>query len=201
MRKLCCVFVATALATVLAVSVAQAQNQAQKGGRPKGPRPAGPMMTFMLLRNENVREDLKLTDKQTEDLTALAGELRGMRDLSREERQAKMQDIQKQVDKILKPEQCARLKQIQLQREGGLALANPEIAKALNITAEQKQKLAAIHKSVTGKMRGLASLDRSERREKMAEIRKDAGKQALEVLTTEQRAKFDKMQGKKLEMD
>ena len=202
MSKLSFVFVATALAAVFVAASVQAQPPAG-GGRRGGMRGGGPMQTLMLLRNTKVQEDLGLSDQQKEDLTKLATDLRGGGgQATAEERQTRAANFQKGVEKILKPEQVTRLKEIGIQREGALAAANnADVAKALAVTADQKEKLAAITKSVGEKMRGLASADRSERREKMAEIQKDAKKQALEVLTQDQRDKLDKMGGKKIDLD
>ena len=65
-----------------------------------------------------------------------------MQDLSQEERQAKMQamqeDMLKKLGEILLPKQLERLKQIQLQVEGAMALSNPDVVKALNITDDQQ---------------------------------------------------------------
>jgi Spy/CpxP family protein refolding chaperone len=198
MKRSPIVLVTTALALMLVVSSVQAQPPASSPGDGRGEgvmRGGGPMMTIMLLRNEKVQKDLALTDQQKEDIQKMAGELRGSGQATPEERRARMEKMQKDVEKILKPEQVARLKEVQIQADGALS---PEVAKALAFSDEQKQKLDAIAKSVADK---IAALDRSERREKGNQIRKDAKKQALDVLTQEQRDKLEKLGGKKIELD
>jgi Spy/CpxP family protein refolding chaperone len=199
MRRLPLVLVMVALATALFVSSVQAQPPASAPGEgPRGPgRPGGPMMMLGLLRMEKVQTELALTDQQKEDIKKFGGELRGGGQAATpEERRTRMEKMQKELEKILKPDQFARLKEIQVQQGDWAAM--PEVVKALVLTDEQKQKLEAIGKDMRDKM---AALDRSERQEKGAQIRKDAKKQSLEVLTQEQRDKLEKLGGKKIELD
>jgi hypothetical protein len=198
MSKVSFVFVVTALAVVLTAAAVQAQ-QAEGGRRGRGRGGAGqgggPMMMFMLLGNPKVRADLALSDEQQQDLMKLRGELRGGGDATPEERRTRIENFQKEFEKILKPEQLKRLKELLLQSNVAAALVGmPEFAKELAITPEQKPKLTAISVGMMGRTRGMS---REERQEKI----KEANKKALEVLTADQRGKLEKMQGKKLDMD
>ena len=48
---------------------------------------------------------------------------------------------EKALAKILKPEQWKRLKQIYYQRQGGKAFTDPEVAKAIQLTGDQKKRI------------------------------------------------------------
>ncbi len=177
--------------------------------------PGGGM--FVLLRLEQVQKELNLSDEQKEKIKELAKEMMPGRPSegqapSPEDRRAMMEKVQKKLAEILKPEQLERLKQIQLQAQGAAALGNPEVVKTLGITDDQRAKLKTLRDEADGKRRELIGsmrdLSREERREKMAEnqekirqIQKELMEKALAVLTPEQREKFEKLQGKKIDLD
>jgi Spy/CpxP family protein refolding chaperone len=190
---------ALALAGILVavLSVQAQQNDGPPGGRRggRGPGMGGPGGGLMILRLEKVQADLKLTDEQKEKLRGLGQEARGNRE-----------NLDKQLAEILKPEQLARLKEIRLQVDGAGALSrNPEVAKALELTDDQKEKLQALQTEAREKMRdamqGGEDLTREARMAKMTEMRKEMQTKALAVLTPEQQKKFEKMQGAKIEID
>jgi hypothetical protein len=182
-----------------------------------------------LLRLEPVQSDLKLSDEQIKKADAVAetvaGEVRPrygeLRDLSDpQQRRAKIVELSKQMDEkfreqlrdILSQEQLIRLYQIRLQLRGPLyGLNHPWVAGRLELTDQQKEKVAELDKATQAKtdkaMAGLRDLSREERREKFGEIREKftairskANEQALELLTDDQREAFTKMQGKKFDL-
>jgi len=125
------------------------------------------------------------------------------------EEQAK--EMRKKVETILLPHQVDRLKEIQIQAQGARALGSAEVAKALGITDEQKGKLEKIREEIRGQIgklwQGIRDLDEEQRRakieenrNKMRDIIEKAKKDALGVLSDEQRKTFEKMQGKKFEL-
>jgi Spy/CpxP family protein refolding chaperone len=187
------VVISLALAAAMLVAVsAQAQQGGGRGGR--GPGMGGMMPLTMLAQAEPVQKELKLTDDQKTKLKALADE---MRDASREERAA----LQKKVSDILKPDQLDRVKQIQVQAAGAAALANPDVAKTLGLSDEQTTKLKALQDEARTSMRdAMQNVPREERRTKMAELRKENMDKALKVLTADQQAKFEKLQGPKFDV-
>jgi hypothetical protein len=79
------------------------------------------------MSDEQIKKATEQVEKQRESFA-------GLRDLSREERQAKMQESEKAnqavLAEILKEDQLKRFKQISLQQRGGQALADPEVARA-----------------------------------------------------------------------
>ncbi|HKA05634.1 MAG TPA: hypothetical protein VKD71_00160 [Gemmataceae bacterium] len=106
----------------------------------------------------------------------------------------------KELEKILKPEQMARLKQIARQQGGPAAYLRAENMKDLSITDEQKTKLRAISteldKDRQELFRGAGMGGFSpELREKMESLTKEATEKAVAVLTDEQKAKWKALIG------
>jgi Spy/CpxP family protein refolding chaperone len=173
----------------------------QRGGRGGG----GGFGTVALLGQKSVQKELNLTDDQMKTVTELQAKARearqGLRNLSREERRAKMQELAKADEKavadLLKPEQVKRLKQISLQLRGASAFANEEVAKALTLTDEQKEKLKAIQDETGKAIRELfqGGGDRTEMRKKITELRKGANEKAMALLTDDQKTKWKEMTG------
>jgi Spy/CpxP family protein refolding chaperone len=193
---------ATAI-VVLASGVALAQERQQRGGG-RGVGGFGGGQTF-LLTQKSVQEDLKLSEDQIKKVKELSDKQReafqGLRDLSQEERRTKMQELakanEKAVGEILDAKQQKRIKQISLQQQGGRALANPEVAKELNLTEEQKTKVQTIvteSRPARGQGGQRAPLD-EEARKKLQEARKATNEKLMNVLTSEQKAKWKEMTG------
>jgi Spy/CpxP family protein refolding chaperone len=187
-------------------------------------RPGGGLLA--LLHVKAVQKDLDLTQEQIDKLkevgkTAFRG--LGQRrpppgDLSEDQRkelrtkiEARAAETKKKIEAILTPKQMERLKEIRLQWIGPGALADPDVRKALNLTDEQKEKIKKLGKELREKvadlLKDVGKADPDERREKRAETRDKVQKlrqktldDVLALLTTEQRATFDKMLGKKLEL-
>jgi Spy/CpxP family protein refolding chaperone len=187
------------------------------GGGPGGP-PGGPGGFFGgggiagILQIPEVQKEVELTDDQKTELGKLRTEIRdqirnqfnGMRDMTDEERQARMEQIRGQMDtirkdvegklqKVLLPNQFDRLKQIDLQsriqREGAAALAQGELADQLGLTDAQReqlqQKSAQVQQDLQAKIR---------------QARLDARSQLLDVLTTDQRAKLESLMGTQFDL-
>ena len=227
MLRLSFVCLSSVLGMVLAVGLASAQPGAPPPSGEPGQgmhRGMGPGMMehgggpLGLLRLESVQKDLNLSDAQKEKIKELAKGTMPARasdaeSPSPEERRARMEAMRKSLAGILKPEQLDRLKQIQLQVQGPAALAmNPEAAKALGITDDQRAKIKSLREEADGKMRTLFGSARGlppeqrrakfvENRDQLRQINKELRTKALEVLTPEQREKLDKLQGKKLDLD
>jgi hypothetical protein len=222
--------------TAMLVSIVHGQDQGpppERRGPPMGRgmfggRGPGMMGALGLLRIEKVQKELDITDEQKAKFDETGEEIRSaMQDnfaalegLSDEERQTKMQELMKEtqdkLDKklgeILQPQQLERLLQIQIQVEGSMALANPKVETALNITDEQKEKLQSIRDDMRSKMRELIGDMRDfspeERRDKMNSVQdkmqqliKELGDKMLGVLTQEQNDQLEKMKGKKFDLD
>jgi hypothetical protein len=111
---------------------------------------------------------------------------------------------------MLTPSQLERLKQIQLQASIPDALHRPEVIKALGISEEQYARLRAIgirmEQEISDKRGDLSGLSPKQRRQALIQslkeadqLRVEAAARMLEVLTVEQRAELEKLQGKKVD--
>jgi len=219
-----------AAAAMLATLAAQAQPPGGGRGRGAGGCPGGGMIMgpgmglLQLLRIQDVQDELQMTPEQKDKLRDLAparagagARLQDMQDLPAEERRAKMAELakemqersEKQLAEILKPDQIKRLKEIGLQAaEATMGLANallsPDVTKALELTSEQIDKLQEIQRSLGEARRGLGlgrDATPEERREKTAPLLKESSEKALQVLTAQQKETWQKLQGKKLDVD
>jgi hypothetical protein len=111
----------------------------------------------------------------------------------------------KELDKILKPEQMTRLKQIARQQGGPAAYLKNENIKDLSITDEQKKKLHDISSELdkdVGELRRGAGGGKGgfgplppETREKIDNLTKEATEKAAAVLTDEQKSKWKTLIG------
>jgi Spy/CpxP family protein refolding chaperone len=225
---LACVSLAVGVVLVAGQAFAQRGDNPPSGER--GQRMGRGMMepggnVLGLLRMEKVQKELKLSDEQKEKIGELAKEMRPGRpadgdSLTPEERRAKMDElrkkarekVEKRLAEILKPEQLERMKQIHVQAMGAAALGNSDVVKALGITDDQRGKLKTLRdeagekgRELFGSMRDLSPEEQkakmSENHKKMREIAGELMEKSLAVLTPEQREKFEKMKGKKFDMD
>ncbi len=162
--------------------------------------------TFFLLTQKSVQEELKLTDEQIKKITEWQEKTRNDRSESKglkgEQLRKKLAERIKAekefVNNLLKPEQLKRLKQISLQQHLCALtslLSRKEIAQALELTDEQREKIAEIRKESTNRILGVGRLD-AEGRKKIQEISKETKGKALAVLTAEQKRKLLEMMGK-----
>jgi Spy/CpxP family protein refolding chaperone len=169
-----------------------------------------------LAARDEVQQELQLVDEQKEKVRAITEDMRNkardqfrdiftqMRDLNDDERRArfgeirtKMEtlnaDFEKQLDKVLLPHQLDRLKQIDLQTKvryrGAEALTSGDIAKTLNLTDEQREKLEKRAAEV-----------QDELQTKIRQLQADARKKMLDVLTPEQQAQLEKLMGQQFDL-
>jgi Spy/CpxP family protein refolding chaperone len=180
-----------------------------------------------LLRMEEVQKEISVTDEQKAALEKAAEERRAQREqgggfnfqelqnLSEEERAKRMAEFQKtmeeatkkadeQVKALLKPEQVARLNQLRVQQEGLGALNREDVQKELGLSEEQVGKIKAATEArnarPTGGPPNFQDASEEELR-KMREEREARVKKYEEemkaVLTADQTAAFEKMQGAK----
>jgi Spy/CpxP family protein refolding chaperone len=178
----------------LASSPALAQQRGQFGG-------GFFVSPLMLLGQESVQKELKLTDDQVKKVQELTEKqrdaFRDFQNLDQDERRKKMQEIgqanQKAIGGILKEGQLKRLKQITWQQQGAGAFRDAEVASALKLTDEQKQKMRDIQQSAFGEMRDLGRDE--EARKKRQEILKATNDKLLALLTPEQKDKLKEMTG------
>ena len=149
----------TGLVLALAISAAQAQGPPQgmpfPMGGPGGPGGPGGQSLVMM---PAVQEDLGLTDKQKTQLQKLQASMRQkMRDGMQQAREggvdpqemmegmaALRRENEAAISKVLDKAQKARLAQIELQREGLLAVAKSDVASKLKLNSTQNKKVKTI---------------------------------------------------------
>ncbi len=203
---------ASAFAAVLMVSVlAYGQRQGQGGRRAGGMGMMGRgMSAAMLLRNEAVQKELGITDEQKTKVSELMaagregqGERPDFQNMSQEERQKWMEDRAKaaaeqlkKVAEVLDAKQMARLEEIRIQALGTAAYMDEEVAKKLDITEEQQEKMQAAQREAFQEMRDAASGDERPGPEAMAKMREKLEAKVKELLTDDQQAKYKELVGK-----
>ena len=152
---------------------------------------------MMLLNDENVQKDLELLDSQKEKLTALREKIgEEMRSLfqggagqdAREKMREKMEGFQKEVNDILLPHQRDRLKQIGVQSRLRYGRTSDAIGDALELSDDDKKKLADKDRELTAEMN-----------KEIAKIREKYRDKLLDVLGPEQKAKWKQLVGNPIE--
>ncbi len=221
MRKGLSVCVTVAAILLAVTTVQQAHAQGRRGGG-MGMMGQG-VSPLAIVANPAVQKDLGLKEDQAakvkdisqdylEDLqqqregAGLTGAPSGDASAEeREKREAQMATIQKNVkdkfmpklNEILDKTQQTRLHEIALQVAGPQAFQDADVAKALDLTKEQQDKIKKLGDDMRHKMReAFASGDRSTMRAKMTEMREELTAKSTEVLTKDQQAKFTEMKGK-----
>jgi len=198
------------------------------GGGAFGAREGG---LLGLLRIDEVREELSVNDDQQELIRILGDDLRegrpdfpeNYRNLSDAERNAfrtKMDQWQAKQEKeakatlatILEPQQHKRLMEISIQVQGVDALTDEDVAGKLELSDDQKTKIAAtidenrdksreqMREAFAAAREGGDRPDFSAMREKMESIRKENDKRVLAHLTEEQKTAFEAMKGEAFDM-
>ncbi len=201
-------FVLAVIVTAVIVVTGPSAMAQRGGGRGAGFGGGRGGNSLGLLTQKSVQDELKMSDEQikkaTEQVEKQRESFAGLRDLSREERQAKMQESEKAnqalLAEILKEDQLKRFKEISLQQRGGQALADPEVAQALGLSTEQKDRIQAIQEASQGELRelfeaGAGGGDRAELQKKAEALRASVNEKATAVLTPEQQTKWKEMTG------
>lgn len=211
---------AAALLLALA-SLGAAQDpggQGRGGGRGRMMMMGGGGGGLMLLGRKDVQKDLALTADQMKKLEALRAKADEDRQAAMENARAQgdfegvreamakmMEDYQKKVDEIVTPDQSKRLKEIDIQIRGGMALYDEKVQKELGITAAQKSSMEDLSVKQREAMRTIfekrqsGELDNDQVQQLMTKNRDIMGAELIKLLTPEQADKFKAMQGKKFE--
>ncbi len=159
---------------------------------------------LLLLRQKSVQQELKITPelaRKIRDFTHKEHEEfeRAIK-LGKEEGLKKILALRQANEKFLEDNlseaQRKRLGQIYLQVTALHQLTQPEAAKVLNLTEEQRAKFKQMHTAAHKKFLAIVeSKDRSERNAKLAKLRAEVYKEIGEVLTAEQKAKAKELVG------
>jgi serine/threonine protein kinase len=188
------------------------QSQQRPGpGRPPGPDfrgrgrfgPTRAQQELYLLAQKSVQEDLKLSEQQIRQAKQVGDRRRQvfqkLRQVSPAEWRSTLEELgdpEKVLAEILKPEQGRRLWQIALQQRGPEGFGDPEVARALQLTPEQKERLRAVHEEAHRAVRAAyLSGMRPDGWKKAEEVWRGERERALQVLTDEQRSRWQDLAG------
>jgi Spy/CpxP family protein refolding chaperone len=217
----CSILSGLMLAFVATASFAQFFGGGGGAGGLGGMRmPAG-----MLLTMPEVLRELNVTDAQKTQMEEIRGEVQkdiqsavsgidfqALRDMSQEDRDKKIAElrtmaeglskkIDAKVEKVLDEKQMARLKQLQIQREGAAAFTRPEVVTKLALTDDQKAKIKKIQDDA--RPQGRAAFNRNaspEERQaaisKMQQSRAKVLKDIMDVLNDDQLLAWTELTGK-----
>lgn len=202
---------AVTLTAALTVTAVTASAHAQVAGWVRLIRPYHQVVLSQL---DEVAKDIKLTDEQKEkavelndtlnqDRGALWQEAQGDPDSLREGMTKINSDITAKLNELLDEAQKTRLGQIYAQANGPSALFDEAVAKELKLTDEQIAKLDQLRTDSRNAFQDVdwQSLSEEEAAKQIDEMIATQDKDYAAVLTDDQRAAFEKMQGEKLEID
>jgi hypothetical protein len=158
----------------------------------------------LLLREPDVGRELNLTAEQTVQLQGLYTKQKlGQRQaLNAADPQAALAalnaDMKKEIFGVLTPAQATRLRQLELQYRGHTVMIDPEVARELGLTNQQRDRIAASTAKLTEKL-ALVLKDRKGDEKSMyriiAEVQRRAFLEAVQELTPAQRARWQALTG------
>jgi hypothetical protein len=192
MRAICMVLAVTALW----VSAARAADDIE---------PEGATVQLMMLRQKSVQEELKITPelaKKIADFTTMEHEafLKSLK-LGKAEQDAKFKELGEKNERFLvdnlSAAQRKRLGQITMQVTGLHQLMRPEIAKALDLTAEQQATVKKMHEEAAKEFKALIDAEGADRNEKLAELRAKIHEKITALLTDKQKEIAKEMVGER----
>ena len=181
-------------------------------------RPPGGGDVLGMLRQEEVRKLLKISQDEEAYVNLLVEDIRdrdekfreSVRDVDREERFAKYREhfqkrnaeVEEQLGQIIGADKVKRLKQIQMQLGGVFGVLRDEATREkLGITEEQQEKFRANMEGMRDEMREAfrsAGDNEEARRKAFSDMRVKMEEQVLSVLTDSQKTKLKEMQGEPL---
>jgi Spy/CpxP family protein refolding chaperone len=198
------------VAMVSQVAMAQGQGRRNRGGGGFGGGMFGPPTAGRLLGAKEVQDALKLTDDQKTKIEKINDDSRtAMREAfqggspDRDKVMEITKDTSNKINEVLDAGQQKRLVGILIQVSGAAAIADPAVAKELNITEDQKKKLADVRQGVRSELEKLRddSGSREDRMKKVQEIQDDVNKKIVAELTSEQQAQLESLKGEKVDID
>jgi Spy/CpxP family protein refolding chaperone len=167
-------------------------------------QPVGGPPPLFLLQQKDVQKELKLTSEQIakvkQGFDKQKQEAQALRELQGDARQERVRELmradRKTMHEILQPDQQKRLSQIMLQEQGAPAFAHPRVARELNISDDQEQKIEDILDTASRKMRSVYRNGQADTGRQQAEdLDKQTTTSILDVLTPEQKMKWKQMVG------
>jgi hypothetical protein len=184
---------------------------------PQGGRPPRWLAPLLVLRSPHLHEDLQLGAEQKDQLPgviqgvmdSLRSDAQALASLAPAQRQERMQglrrklleEMQKRLAPILRPEQQQRLQEVQLQMRGLEAFVDPAVQSALKLSEEQTSKVAALAEAMRQEVQQLLAAAQGtgrpqEAMPKVAALRQSYREKLLALLTDEQKTSWQGMIGK-----
>ena len=159
--------------------------------------------------DEDVQDDLKATPEQRKQIRALTGKLwqqwgqawAKLSKLSPDKRQTQLADLArdqvKAVLAALTPEQGKRLQQIglQVQQRGPEGFRDPELIAALQLTPKQQQEIRKLQQEAYQPLFSQPLDSPKAMRERMEKLQLKLQQRIMEVLTAEQRGRWQTLTG------
>lgn len=201
---------------LFALSCGMSMAQFGGGGGGRGGM-RGPATGIQMLRIPAVQTELKMTPDEISKIDAKQQEVRtgmqglyqgGFAQMTSEERQQRADKVAELNDKaaadILDATQQKRFLELELQRQGPMAIMRKSVATQLALTDDQQKKLADIQTQADSDRRdamqgmnfaNMTADDRQKMMTKMQDLQKAQGDKILAVLTDAQKAQWKTMQG------
>lgn len=185
----------TALALVLLIGAAQAQDKGDKG-RHHGKQ--GDMMKELNLTAEQQAKIKSIREAQKAEMESMKAD--GKSEADKSARKEMHEKYKAQIDAVLTAEQKAKMKEHMAEGRGkdfdkGDRKGKPgEFGKDMNLTADQKSKLASINSEFRTKMQALQSntaLSKEQKKEQMKQLQEAHKANLKTVLTQEQIQKME----------
>jgi Spy/CpxP family protein refolding chaperone len=198
-------------AMVSQLALAQGQGQGRRGrGGPGMAGMFGPPTAGRLITNKEVQDALKLSDDQKKKIDTISDESRDkMRELfqggapDRDKMVELSKETSNKINEVLDAGQQKRLTGILIQVAGPAAIADPAVAKELNITDDQKKELQSVREDARSELEKLRDDNgsREDRMKKVKDIQDEVNKKILAKLTSDQQQQLESLKGDKVDID
>jgi hypothetical protein len=215
--RLCVEVIAFTVATLWAQSFQRATAQVPEQNRKELMEALG---TPFIVYRDKVLDELKVSDEQREKLMQRSleqimetGPFLNALPETGQEREKKLNEhrknarekLEKHVKEVLEPVQLARLRQLKLQREGGLALGQDEVRKDLKISQKQLQEFTAIMQDLQKKVEALvkeaqAGVNADQIGPNIEKLRRNHAKKLEAILTDDQKKQWEELLGPPFEL-
>ncbi len=215
-----CIVVGTVLVFALSVALAQVGGGGRGGGRAGGLQGGmgmmgvGPFAGIALLNRPDVQQELQITEQQRQQIQEAMRSLRpaggpgggpgGRAGGGGDPQQVDQQtaEVEKTIKGILSESQYARYRELLAQWLGAEALARKDFADEVGLTSDQRLKIQEIQRQAQQRIREEmqsareAGGDFQAIRQRIEQIRQETRQQILNLLTQEQKDKWQNIQGK-----
>ena len=161
----------------------------------------GTMPRHMLLFNPKVQTELKLTEAQKKAISAAGGEAISVDANGRMSMRVgpgtNVDAIRIKFMKSINSAQDKRLTEVWIQKEGLMALNDPDVAKAVGLTDDQRKRVSTIMQEYGENVREIAmSSGGRVNLQDVKPIRESASRKLEGVLHRSQKSKFEGLKGR-----